>query len=114
MELCDLANIERKLELYREMFNSIGDKGMQDLDRDPNWIPLESLQIELIAGGLNFKQQHYILSRLKPNHLGKVFVPITSSFSYLKLGKFSESSVLHDKTTLYSNNLREINLKLFL
>lgn len=36
-------------------------------DRDANFIKAESLRIELIAGGLNWKQQDYIMERLQPN-----------------------------------------------
>lgn len=36
-------------------------------DRDSNFIKAESLRIELIAGGLNWKQQEFIMDRLQPN-----------------------------------------------
>ena len=56
LEMCNLADIERKLNLYTMMFyhNRRG-------DRDGNYIKADSLKIELIAGGLNWKQQQHIL-----------------------------------------------------
>lgn len=62
LNICDLADIERKLQLYKQMFycNSSG-------DRDPNYIKCESLMIELIAGGLSWQQQDYVMSQLRPN-----------------------------------------------
>ena len=50
------------MELYRAMFYCNAES-----DRDPNFIKAESLRIELIAGGLNWKQQDFIMDRLQPN-----------------------------------------------
>lgn len=41
-------------------------------DRDGNFITAESLKIELIAGGLNWKQQQHVMERLQPNVFGEV------------------------------------------
>ncbi|XP_067932252.1 myosin-2 heavy chain-like [Watersipora subatra] len=62
LEISNLADIERKMELYRSMFqcNASG-------DRDPNFIKCESLMIELMAGGLSWQQQEYVISQLEPN-----------------------------------------------
>ena len=50
------------MDLYRAMFYCNAES-----DRDANFIKAESLRIELIAGGLNWKQQEYIMDRLQPN-----------------------------------------------
>ena len=62
-----MADIERKIALYRAMFecNVSG-------DRDPNYIKSESLMIELIAGGLNWQQQEYVIGQLEPNEWKEV------------------------------------------
>ncbi|KAH3820045.1 hypothetical protein DPMN_121789 [Dreissena polymorpha] len=62
LEICNLADIERKLDLYKAMFYT-----NTQSDRDANFITSESLKIELIAGGLNWKQQHYIMEKMEPN-----------------------------------------------
>ena len=69
LEVCNLADIERKIALYRAMFecNSLG-------DRDPNYIKCESLMIELMAGGLSWPQQEYIISQLEPNEWKEVCI----------------------------------------
>lgn len=62
LEICDLIDIQRKMELYKSMFYcNIGS------DTDTNYIKADSLRIELIAGGLNWKQQEFIMERLQPN-----------------------------------------------
>lgn len=67
LEICDLLDIERKMDLYRGMFYCNAES-----ERDANFIKSESLQIELIAGGLNWKQQNYIMERLKPNIMSEI------------------------------------------
>lgn len=62
LEICDLIDIQRKMELYKSMFYC-----NTGSDRDTNYIKSESLRIELIAGGLNWKQQEFIMERLQPN-----------------------------------------------
>lgn len=62
LEISDLLDIQRKMELYRSMFYCNAES-----DRDANFIKAESLRIELIAGGLNWKQQDFIMDRLQPN-----------------------------------------------
>ena len=41
-------------------------------DKSTNFITTDSLKIELIAGGLNWKQQQYILEKMEPNNWGEV------------------------------------------
>ena len=67
LEICNLADIERKLDLYKAMFYT-----NTESDRDANFITSESLKIELIAGGLNWKQQKYIMEKMEPNDFGDV------------------------------------------
>ena len=62
LEVSDLLDIQRKMDLYRAMFYCNAES-----DRDANFIKCESLKIELIAGGLNWKQQNFIMDRLQPN-----------------------------------------------
>ncbi|ESP04567.1 hypothetical protein LOTGIDRAFT_237315 [Lottia gigantea] len=67
MEMCNLADIERKLDLYQSMFyHNI------PCYRDSNFITSESLKIELIAGGLNWKQQKFIMEKMEPNDWGEI------------------------------------------
>ncbi|XP_046353248.2 uncharacterized protein LOC124133067 [Haliotis rufescens] len=67
LEICNLADIERKLDLYKAMFyHNVGS------DRQTNFITSESLKIELIAGGLNWKQQEYIMEKMEPNSWGEI------------------------------------------
>ncbi|XP_060590100.1 uncharacterized protein LOC132745252 [Ruditapes philippinarum] len=67
LEICNLADIERKLDLYKAMFYT-----NTESDRDANFITSESLKIELIAGGLNWKQQQYIMEKMEPNDFGDI------------------------------------------
>lgn len=55
-------DIERKMDLYKAMFYC-----NVESERDNNFIKADSLRIELIAGGLNWKQQEFIMERLQPN-----------------------------------------------
>jgi hypothetical protein len=65
--MCNLADIERKLELYKAMFyHNIPSY------RDTNYVTSDSLKIELIAGGLNFKQQEFVMKKLEPSRYGEV------------------------------------------
>lgn len=67
LEICDLLDIERKMDLYRGMFYcNAASEG------DTNFIKAESLQIDLIAGGLNWQQQNYIMDRLRPNIMSEI------------------------------------------
>lgn len=51
LEICDLIDIQRKMEFYKFMFYcNIG------FDMDINYIKVDLLRIELIVGGLNWKQ----------------------------------------------------------
>jgi len=62
MEINDLADMERKIGLYRAMFywNTTS-------DRSSNYIKATSLRIELIAGGLSRSQEDYVLEKMEPN-----------------------------------------------
>uniref|UniRef100_A0A1I8ITW5 SAP domain-containing protein n=1 Tax=Macrostomum lignano TaxID=282301 RepID=A0A1I8ITW5_9PLAT len=64
LEITNLIDIERKLALYRAMFYC-----NIPSDRDPNYIKLDSLRIELMAGGLNWRQQEFIIDKLQPNEI---------------------------------------------
>ncbi|KAI0222505.1 hypothetical protein LSAT2_026249 [Lamellibrachia satsuma] len=69
LDICNTMDIYRKMELYKSMFycNVEG-------DRDSNYIKAESLTIELIAGGLNWDQQQFVMERMKPNEFREVGV----------------------------------------
>ncbi|XP_055882530.1 uncharacterized protein LOC106061672 isoform X1 [Biomphalaria glabrata] len=67
LEICDLLDIERKMTLYKAMFYT-----NVKADRDPNFIKADSLKIELIAGGLNWKQQEFIIEKLQPNYYNEI------------------------------------------
>ncbi|KAH9510115.1 hypothetical protein Btru_043506 [Bulinus truncatus] len=67
LEICDLLDIERKMTLYKAMFYT-----NVKADRDPNFIKADSLKIELIAGGLNWKQQEFIMEKLQPNYYNEI------------------------------------------
>ncbi|XP_059175867.1 uncharacterized protein LOC131955682 [Physella acuta] len=67
LEICDLLDIERKMTLYKAMFYT-----NVNSDRDPNFIKADSLKIELIAGGLNWKQQEFIMEKLQPNYYNEI------------------------------------------
>ncbi|XP_012945585.1 trichohyalin, partial [Aplysia californica] len=60
LEVCNLADIERKLALYRDMFYHNIQSGL-----DPNFISADSLRIELIAGGLSWLQQQYVMEKME-------------------------------------------------
>jgi len=55
------------MELYRNMFYC-----NVSSDRDPNYIQVDSLRIDLMAGGLNWKQQEYIMGKLNPTEWDEV------------------------------------------
>jgi hypothetical protein len=40
--------------------------------RDTNYVTEESLKIELMAGGLNWSQQQFVMEKMEPNTLGEV------------------------------------------
>ena len=65
--MSELIDIERKIELYKAMFYCNG-RG----DRDPNYIKAEELKIELMAGGLSWEQQEFIMERVQPNEWREV------------------------------------------
>ena len=67
LEICNLLDIERKMDLYKAMFYC-----NVESERDNNFIKADCLRIELIAGGLNWKQQEFIMDRLQPNSFFEV------------------------------------------
>ncbi|XP_061187777.1 uncharacterized protein LOC133195840 [Saccostrea echinata] len=67
LDICNLADVERKLELYKAMFyHNIPSY------RDTNYVTSDSLKIELIAGGLNWKQQEFVMKKLEPSRYGEI------------------------------------------
>jgi len=67
LDICNLLDIERKLDLYKAMFyHNI------PTYRDTNYVTEESLKIELMAGGLNWSQQQFAMEKMEPNSLGEV------------------------------------------
>ena len=72
IEISELSDIERKLSLYKSMFYC-----NVPSDHDPNYIQMDSLKIELMAGGLNWKQQEYTMSKFCPSEWDEVseFIP---------------------------------------
>lgn len=84
LEICDLIDIQRKMELYKSMFYcNIGS------DTDTNYIKADSLRIELIAGGLNWKQQEFIMERLQPN----IFMEVSTNQTKFHLFTLPSCSV---------------------
>ncbi|XP_064632370.1 uncharacterized protein LOC135490795 isoform X2 [Lineus longissimus] len=67
LEISNLLDIERKMDLYKAMFYC-----NTSADRDANFITSESLKIELIAGGLNWKQQEFIMDKMMPNKFREI------------------------------------------
>ncbi|XP_074645814.1 uncharacterized protein LOC141902071 [Tubulanus polymorphus] len=67
IEIANLMDIERKVDLYKAMFYC-----NQSSDRDANFITSESLRIELMAGGLSWKQQEYIMDKMQPNNFREI------------------------------------------
>ncbi|XP_069142672.1 eukaryotic translation initiation factor 5B-like [Argopecten irradians] len=67
LEICNMADIERKMELYKAMFyHNIPSY------RNNNFITSESLKIEMMAGGLNWTQQDYVMEKMEPNKFGEI------------------------------------------
>lgn len=78
LDICNLGDVERKLELYKAMFyHNIPSY------RDTNYVTSDSLKIELIAGGLNWKQQEFVMEKLEPSRYGEV--NILSNCLYLQI-----------------------------
>ncbi|XP_052104237.1 zinc finger CCCH domain-containing protein 13-like [Mytilus californianus] len=67
LEICNLLDIERKLDLYKAMFYT-----NVPTYRDSNYVTEESLKIELMAGGLNWSQQEYVMEKMEPNTFGEI------------------------------------------
>ncbi|VEL11920.1 unnamed protein product [Protopolystoma xenopodis] len=62
LEMSNLIDLERKMALYRCMFAcNVAPDG------DPNYIKQEALKIELMAGGLTWEQQGFVLNRIPTN-----------------------------------------------
>ncbi|XP_033113993.1 trichohyalin-like isoform X1 [Anneissia japonica] len=67
IDISDLMDIERKMELYKAMFYC-----NVNSERSDNHITAESLHIELRAGGLNRAQEEYIMSLMKPDEYSDI------------------------------------------
>uniref|UniRef100_A0A1I8H0C0 Reverse transcriptase domain-containing protein n=1 Tax=Macrostomum lignano TaxID=282301 RepID=A0A1I8H0C0_9PLAT len=80
LEITNLIDIERKLALYRAMFYC-----NIPSDRDPNYIKLDSLRIELMAGGLNWRQQEFIIDKLQPNEMFEASISFLDYLCYIPL-----------------------------
>ena len=55
------------MALYKAMFYCCSDG-----DTHPNYIKLNNLRIELMAGGLNWEQQDYVIDKMNPNEYREV------------------------------------------
>ena len=99
LEICNLADIERKLDLYKAMFYH-----NTQSDRTSNFITSDSLKIELIAGGLNWKQQDYIMEKMEPNDWGEVqlayifTVIVFTTYTCIEFLEFLSLTVFATKT----------------
>lgn len=67
LRIANLTDIERKMALYKSIFYC----GSGD-DTTPNFIKVENLRIELMAGGLTWEQQDYVIDKLNPNEYREV------------------------------------------
>ena len=80
LENLDNNEIERRLDLYRTMFDCSATHGSlvsESSTKFPTiWIPLEEFKIELIAGGLSPEQQDFLLSKFQTNKFGEVFLSV--------------------------------------
>ena len=87
LEISNLTDIERKMALYKAMFycNNPG-------DRNPNYIKADSLRIELMAGGLNWDQQEYVMDQMQPSAYREVST--TDNIYCGKIGTHLEYSVV--------------------
>jgi zinc finger CCCH domain-containing protein 13 len=65
----NLLDIDRKLQLYKQMFYC-----NEPSDRLPTHIRVDALRIELMAGGLSWKQQDYVIEQLQPSGWGDVSI----------------------------------------
>ncbi|XP_063953968.1 glutamic acid-rich protein-like [Lytechinus pictus] len=63
----DLLDIQRKMDLYSSMFYC-----NVSSERDDNYVTVETLRIELKAGGLNRFQEDYIISKMNPSEYNTV------------------------------------------
>ena len=67
LRIANLTDIERKMQLYKNIFYCSSTD-----DTTPNFIKVENLRIELMAGGLTWEQQDYVIQKLKPNEYREV------------------------------------------
>ncbi len=65
--------LESLLEKSRKMFEINVERHIQ---RDVNWIPKDTIAIELNAGGISPEQQNFIMSKLQTNSLGEVYLQL--------------------------------------
>ncbi|KAL3311041.1 hypothetical protein Ciccas_010383 [Cichlidogyrus casuarinus] len=82
LEVSNMTDIERKIQLYRNMF-----KCNTSSDRDKNYIKQEALRVELMAGGLHWDQQNFILEKIPANDYSEIsfldylcYIPLFLSF----------------------------------
>ncbi|XP_071810401.1 uncharacterized protein [Asterias amurensis] len=73
LDKTNLLDIARKMALYKNIFYC-----NVNSERSVNHITSESLQIELIAGGLSPDQERYIMSKMNPDEYGEI-----SFFDYM-------------------------------
>lgn len=55
------------MALYKSIFYCCGDG-----DTHPNHIRIDNLKIELMAGGLSWEQQDYVIDKMNPNEYREV------------------------------------------
>ena len=67
LAIANLTDIERKMDLYKKIFYCSASD-----DASPNFIKVEDLRIDLMAGGLTWKQQDYVVEKLNPNEFRQV------------------------------------------
>ena len=67
LAIANLTDIERKMDLYKKIFYCSA-----SIDASPNCIKVEDLRIDLMAGGLTWKQQDYVVEKLNPNEYRQV------------------------------------------
>ncbi|OAF66490.1 hypothetical protein A3Q56_05779 [Intoshia linei] len=95
LEISDTVDIQRKMVLYRSLFYC-----NLEYQTDKNYISSQILKIELIAGGLNYDQQKYVINRLTQNIYNEI-----SFIDYLTYIPLFLS--LHDKMCINPLNIIE-------
>ena len=89
LRIANLTDIERKMGLYKSMFyTSSGD------DTTPNFIKVDALQIDLMAGGLSWDQQAYVIKKLEPNEYREV----SMDGEYMTYGKSGLNGIVRNRS----------------